>query len=100
MAKVLPPKAALDVVDYPIDWANLLASGESIVAATSTVETPGITDESAGSPAISGSRTTFSLSGGTEGETYRIRVEITTDQGTPARQFARTFCVTVQDLDL
>lgn len=97
-SKKLPSKAPGDVVDYPVDFALLLATGESIVAASSTVDA-GLTEEGvAGSPVFSGTVVTPVFSGGTEGETYRIVLNVTTDQGAPARQFERSFYLTVEPL--
>lgn len=95
--KKLASKAPGDVVDYPIDFAALLASGETISSALSTVEA-GLTDETGGTPGISGSVVTMILSGGVEGETYQIVVSIVTDQLSPFREFERTFCLNVTAL--
>ena len=97
-SKKLPSKASGDVVDYPIDFAALLVSGEAITVANMTVEA-GLTEESAaGLPPVSGSVVTPVFSGGTEGDTYRIVITVTTDQGTPNRQFERSFYLTVEPL--
>lgn len=97
-SKKLPSKAPGDVVDYPIDFALLFATGEVITDASSVVDS-GLTEEGTpGSPAYSGSVVTPVFSGGTEGETYRIVITVTTDQGSPNREFERSFYLTVEPL--
>lgn len=97
--KKLPSKAPGDTVDYPIDFAALLAAGESVVAATSVIDA-GLTEESpAGLPPFTAAGVvTPVFSGGTEGETYRIVLTVTTDSGSPPRVFERSFCLPVEAL--
>lgn len=94
----LPPKAPGDRVDYPIDFKNLMASGALIVAATSVVDAGLVEEHPAGSPPFSGTIVTPVFSGGEEGETYQFTLQVTTDSGSPARQFERAFCVPVRAL--
>lgn len=97
--KELVSKSAGDIVDYPIDFSALLASGETLASVVSLTVDAGLTDETGGSPAISGGNTvTLVFSGGTEGETYRIVLLVETDMGTPARRFERSFCLLVEVL--
>ncbi len=94
LAIQLPTKNPGDRVDYPINWTNLLASGEAIASLDTVTITPvGLTLE--GQTVVS-PRTTIVLSGGTEFVTYLIKLNVTTDQGSPVRQFERHFCLCVR----
>lgn len=97
MPIALPPKAPGDLVDYPIDYSLLLASGEALASIDAVNLSPvGLTLEA--SSIIGDGVVSLYLSGGVEGETYRIVVEVTTNMGTPPREFQRTFCLTVEDI--
>ena len=94
MAIQLPTKSPGDLVDYPINWTNLLASGESIASLDAVTITPsGLTLEG---QSVASPRTTIVLSGGAEWVTYLIQLEVTTDQGSPPREFHRHFCLCVR----
>lgn len=93
--KHLPSKAPGDVVDYPIDFGPLLAVGETVTAAVSVVEA-GLVEASPGLPPFTAAGVvTPILSGGTEGETYRMALTVTTSA---SRTFQRDFCLTVEVL--
>lgn len=99
MAKALPPKAPLDVLDFPVDFVNLLLAGENITTIVSLTVDAGLTDDTGGNPAITTPNiVTLEFSGGTEGETYRIELVVRTDGGTPFREYHRTFSLTIKDL--
>ncbi len=70
------------VLDFAINWAPWLATGETI--ATSTWTTPaGITEDSEGE---TGTVATIWLSGGTDGEDYEaVNKIVTTDVRKPVR---------------
>ena len=63
------------VLDYPLDWAGWLGA-DSIASATVTSD-PGIT----ASVSFSGAVTVVRLTGGTDGQSYRATVRVTTAGG-------------------
>lgn len=65
------------VLDYIFNWAEWLATGETISSSTVTVPA-GITKDSESNTT---NTATVWLSGGTEGERYVITNSITTNQG-------------------
>lgn len=71
------PKDAASNLDYAFDWTNWLATGETITAQTITADT-GIT---AAAPTVSGGKVTTFISGGTSGQNYGVRCQITTSAG-------------------
>lgn len=73
------PKDENDVADYKVDWADFLATGETVTNATVTVAT-GLTKVSS-SVTDSGTSVTIRLSGGTPDTTYDITTLITTSEG-------------------
>lgn len=77
------------VLDYVLDWTAWLASD---TISTSTYQVSG--DITKASDTNTTTTTTIFLSGGTPGETYRIRNRITTAGGRTADW---TFEVTVRD---
>jgi hypothetical protein len=95
MAIELPVKAPGDRVDYPINWTNLLATGEAVASIDAVTITPAgdlvVEGQTVASP-----RTTIVLSGGVEWKTYLIRLQVSTDAGSPVRQFDRYFCLCVR----
>ncbi len=67
------------VMDYTIDYSNFLASGDALSSHTITVDT-GITKDS--SSIVTGNKkVTMTLSGGTAGTTYTIKISATTSDG-------------------
>jgi len=86
-------KAPNAVLDYPVDWADptkgpWLAAGETISAATVTVDS-GITVQStAQTPVDAATKVTVWLAGGTLGTTYLVTVKVVTTSGrTDERSF-------------
>lgn len=79
-----------EILDYEIDWAAELESGESISTSTWTVP-DGITEDSSTN---STTTTTIVLSGGTAGEEYIITNKVVTDSS-PARTHEKTMIVPV-----
>ena len=81
---VLESKHPAEVLDYAADFANWLATAETILSIVSVTAGAGIT-VSAGptppAPAISGSTVLMWLSGGTSGDTYNIEIVVTTSGG-------------------
>jgi hypothetical protein len=75
----IPAKDPLDVLPYAFDWTNFLAAGETIQAATITVP-DGIV---VSLQQIVGNVVQFFLSGGTDGQAYKIDCFIQTNS-TPA----------------
>jgi hypothetical protein len=65
------------VLDWMFDWSDWLASGETIVDHTITVDT-GITKDSSTEDA---GKVTVWLSGGTAGENYKVACLIETSAG-------------------
>lgn len=71
---------------YEMDFAALLASGETISSVSSITQSArgnvqGSTSLSIGTGSASGSNVRFRISGGTDGEDYKITVVVTTSQG-------------------
>ena len=81
-------KGASESLDYGIDYADLLADGETIEASAWTVG-DGLTSGISG---VSGSVATQWLSGGTAGQLYDVDNVIETSAG---RTYARSFRVRV-----
>ena len=75
-----------DVADFAVDFAQLLAVGETLSNPTVVVPV-GVTLTPAGkaAPAVSGSKVVFWLSGGTAAASYPVAVECDTSGG---RHFA------------
>lgn len=86
-------KDPADKLDYLVDWAAWLASGETISAVEWTVQT-GLTKSV--SPASSNTTTsaTVWLEGGTAGAKYDVACKVTTNQ---SRVAERSFTVQVED---
>ena len=84
VAKEQLEKQPDEVITYAMDFselldANELSTTEALSSVSSVAATPsGLT---LGSGSISGDRVTFSVSGGTDGETYRIAVKVVTSLG-------------------
>jgi hypothetical protein len=76
------------VLDWMFDWSDWLASGETIVDHTITVDT-GITKDSSTEDA---GKVTVWLSGGTAGENYKVACLIETSAG---RKDERTIWIKV-----
>lgn len=80
-----------EALDYGFVWTDYLAAiGDTIVSATEVVAT-GITKDSAG---VYGTIHQVKLSGGTEGEIYRIQSRITTLSGNVAN---RSIYIKIED---
>lgn len=84
VAKEQLEKQPSEIITYAMDFselldANELSTTEALASVTSVTASPsGLT---LGSGSISGDRVTFSVSGGTDGTTYRIEVTVTTSTG-------------------
>jgi hypothetical protein len=78
------------VLDWMFDWSDWLASGETIVDHTITVDT-GITKDSSTEDA---GKVTVWLSGGTAGENYKVACLIETSAG---RKDERTIWIKVMN---
>lgn len=76
-------KQASEIRTYSMDFANLMASDETIStkSVTSELRGGGITDLTITSETISGQIITMVIAGGTKANTYRIEVIITTSGG-------------------
>ena len=79
-----------DVVDYTLDWSDVLSGSEVISTSTWTVPA-GITKDS---DSEADTTTTIFLSGGTAGEEYQITNRIVTDNAT-ARTYEKSIIVPV-----
>lgn len=84
-----PTKDPDDVLDYQIDWTDLL-DGDTIATSTWTVPS-GITRDS---DTFSGVLTTIWLSGGTDAQTYVLTNQVVT---TGARTIDRSVSLTVKE---
>ena len=80
-----------DVVDYPLDFKQLLQS-DTIDTATVTADNVTIDSTS-----VSGNVVTIFVSAGTNGATATVKVTIVTTNTTP-RTFERSFKIKVEDL--
>jgi hypothetical protein len=78
------------VLDYPVDWSDWLATGETISEVVWTVPT-GLTKDS---QSESGGVAVAWISGGTAGTEYRIECKVTTSQG---RTDERSFFIKVTE---
>lgn len=83
------------VKDYAIDWSAILATGETILTSTWTVNSVDLEKESSPASLISGAICTVWLSGGVAGATYRITNHITTSRG---MEDERTVVLEVKEL--
>ena len=81
------------VLDYTINWSNLLTTGDTIASATYTVDS-GLTKDSSSNTTTT---TTVQLSGGTAGTVYEVKCVIVT---AASRTVARRFRVKVEELHL
>jgi len=81
------------VLDYTINWASFLTTGDTISSATYTVAT-GLTKDSNTNTTTT---TTVQLSGGTAGTVYEVKCVIAT---VASRTIARRFRVKVEQLHL
>lgn len=80
------------VLDYTLDWSDMLASGESISSSAWGTSSPtGLTVDSDSETATT---TTVFVSGGTGGVEYMLKNTIVTDNATP-RTFTKTIIVPV-----
>lgn len=77
------------VLPYSIDWSDWLVSGDTIATSTWAAETGITVDSDSETTQV----TTVVLSGGTVGETYRVRNRIVTANGyTDDRSIWVTVC--------
>lgn len=86
-----PDKDPDDILDYQVNWAARLLSGEAITGSTWVVPA-GITQDD---DEFTDTTATIWLSGGTAGTTYNVVSRITTDQG---RQMDQTTRIKVKTL--
>lgn len=89
---VVPPKDPAAIKDYEFDWTDWLTAGEVISLADVTVGA-GLTKDVA-SIVNSSTGVQVFVSGGTDGEKYKITCEVTTDS-TPTRTELRSIYVEV-----
>lgn len=68
-------------LDYQIDWAAWLATGDSIASSTWTVPAGLTAGTGAQAPTHTATTATIWLSGGTAGITYQVTDHVTTVQG-------------------
>lgn len=92
----LPPKDPQDVLDYAVDFTNLLESGETIATHVVAITPAGLTLDSS-STTVDEKSVVFIVSGGDVGVTYAVTVTIQTTGGSQARTFERTCLLTVED---
>lgn len=96
----LPTKDPSGVLDYVVDFTNLLTSVEQITARTVSI-TPnadaGDLNLVSDSIVAGGKQVQFVVDQGLAGRAYAVTVHITTDQGNPVRQFERTCIIPVED---
>lgn len=78
-----------DIDDFSIDWANELASGETVSTVTATVASG---DATVASSSVSGTKTIARVTGGTAGTSAGIRFRMTTSAG---RQLDETLVIPI-----
>lgn len=91
-------KPALAILDWPIDWSALLASGETISSsqwAISPAESGGLSVKS-GSAAIAEATTSCLVEGGVPGHVYELTNTIATSDG---RTDCRTVTIVIGNLE-
>ena len=82
MSEVTAPEVLIkqpsEVVTYSMDYKNLLAAGETISSVSGVTTDP--SGPTIGTPAADGTSTkvNFSITGGTDGTTYRIEATVVT----------------------
>ena len=82
MSEVTAPEILIkqpsEVVTFSMDFTNLLASGETLSSVTSVTPTP--TGPTISGEVVNGAATgvDFSISGGTDGASYRIEATVVT----------------------
>lgn len=77
-------KQPVEVKDYPIDYSEWLAPGDTLINAQATVECLTNALDTAlvvSSMSVSPTSAAPWLSGGTNGERYKVSVTVTTQQG-------------------
>lgn len=84
------PKDPDDIDDFTLDWANRLASGETIATFAAAVVAGTVT---VSATSTSGATTIARITGGAAGETATVRYRIVTSA---ARQFDETATILVQ----
>ena len=84
-------KDPADVIDYPLDFTQLL---QSDTISTATVTADNVTIDSS---AISGNVVTIWVSAGTDGTIATVTIKIVTANATP-RTFERSFKIKVENL--
>jgi hypothetical protein len=83
-------KDPADVVDYPLDFRQLL---QADTISTATVTGEGVTIDSS---SVSGNTVTVWVSGGSAGQTATVKTTIVTANATP-RTFERSFKIKIED---
>ena len=83
MAQVTAPnilcKQEGELITYAMEFANLLATGESLSSVTDVTASP--TGLTIGSASISGTEVRFAISAGVHHKKYRVQVEVITSTG-------------------
>jgi hypothetical protein len=77
-------KQPSEVRQYTMDFANTLATGETISTITSVsieLRGGGLSDVTVYNEAVSGDTIVFWVSGGTDGQTHRIEIVVVTNVG-------------------
>lgn len=84
-------KAPGDALDYSLDWAAWLRTGEAIASSVWTVPA-GLNLSSSG---VDGAATVAWISGGVAGTAYQVDNAVTTD-GSPPRIAKRSFVIDIK----
>lgn len=92
---LVPPKAASETVVVPVDFAPLLAVGQTISTTTALATVYSGTDASPPTltPTVSGTVVSVPISGGVLGVTYSVRV--TANTTSPTATLTMSFYLTV-----
>lgn len=85
-----PPKDPDDVLDYAIDWSDVLAADGDTIASVAWTFPAGLTKTS---EAIDGAQTVAWISGGQDGSRYSVGCRMTTAGG---RIYDRTISLSVR----
>jgi hypothetical protein len=76
-------KNPADVVDYSIDWIQVLRALDNDSIASATWDAPGL---SLGAQSVLGTTTSAFISGGIDGQSYTVTCTITTNGGRTIRR--------------
>lgn len=78
MKQFAPPKDPLAILDYEMDWSDWLADGVALTSASVTADSA---DLAVSNTNVEGEVVRWRLSAGVAGQTYKVAVQVETDNG-------------------